>query len=96
MKQSIRDGIIEMARALREHGHVPAEAMMTPATKTRLEDELNLPSLPRGVPTIDRLPTPYGDITILTSPYCPPDKIYVVEAGQMQRVHDDTAKLYER
>lgn len=56
-------------------------------------NERLLPGASGGLEILE-LATDFGNIRILTSPYCPPDKIYIADAGEMQRIAEETAKLY--
>ena len=43
---------------------------------------------------ITELQTEYGGVMILTSPFCPPDQIYIGDAGQLQRIAEETLNKY--
>lgn len=48
----------------------------------------------RAKPGILSLATAYGDVTILTSVYCPPETIYIADEKELRRIVDKTDDLF--
>ncbi len=101
MQRPISDMIDNIARTMWEYGGRPQAAIMPPVVFAKLGEEwagamrMVLPGSEGGL-NVTKLHTDYGEITIITDPHCPQDKIYMGSLDQMRRIAEDTDALYAK
>jgi hypothetical protein len=89
---------IMQPRSARQLSEEFGDSMIQP--RTTINDEGRIVVLPDNHPSfkggkeITVLHTPYGEIKILTSIYCPPETIYVGDEEQLQSYHDRSEAMY--